>query len=141
MTTEAEVASSPESKKQKMVLEQSPDEEWPEAWLMPDNVEDPCEENRLDPDVKLIPADLKKLGICYWKMPDMDKFEYPIKAVPWDPQDAVDPKLKQLRDDRGYSYADIITIHPDHLPEFECKIKSFFEEHSKSCFESRVCKV
>ena len=131
MSTEVKEASSPESKKPKMSLEQAPDDQWPDAWLMPDSVEDPCEENRLETDVKLTASDLKKLGISYWKMEDTDKFTYPIKAVPWDPQDAVDPKLKQLRDDRGYSYADIITIHPDHLPEFESKIKSFFEEHSK----------
>ena len=60
-------------------------------------------------------AGMRKLGISYWKM-DADAYTYPVKEVPWDPKDAQDPKLKALRDDRGYSYADIITVHPDHLP-------------------------
>lgn len=54
-----------------------------------------------------------------------------------DPSDAVDPKLKALRDARGYSYADIITIHPDHLPGFDEKIKAFFEEHIHDAEEIR----
>ena len=54
-----------------------------------------------------------------------------------DPKDAMDPKLKALRDARGYSYADIITIHPDHLPGFEDKIKAFFEEHIHDAEEIR----
>ena len=36
-----------------------------------------------------------------------------------------------------YSYADIITIHPDHLPEFEKKIAMFFEEHIHDAEEIR----
>lgn len=75
-------------------------------------------------------AELKKIGIAYWKMDDVDKYDYPVKAVPYDPKDSADPKLSALRDSRGYSYADIITVHPDHLPEFETKIKAFFEEVS-----------
>ena len=45
-----------------------------------------------------------------------------VKEVPWDPKEAQDPKLKSLRDDRGYSYADIITVHPDHLPGRSYKV-------------------
>jgi 1,2-dihydroxy-3-keto-5-methylthiopentene dioxygenase len=43
---------------------------------------------------------MRALGVMYWKM-DADAYEYPIKAVPWDPKDAMDPCLEQLRDDRG----------------------------------------
>lgn len=106
----------------------APDSEWPEAWYMPDEVEDQCKPNKLEPNQPVTAADMKKLGICYWKM-DADSYEYPTIQVPWDPKEAMDPKLKALRDARGYSYADIITVHPDHLPEFEKKIKAFFEEH------------
>jgi 1,2-dihydroxy-3-keto-5-methylthiopentene dioxygenase len=52
-------------------------------------------------------------------------------------KDAVDAKLKALRDDRGYSYADIITVHPDHLPQYETKLKAFFEEHIHDAEEIR----
>jgi len=79
---------------------------------------------------------LKDLGIHYWKV-DPEGFEYPALAVPWDPKDAVDPRLAQLRDDRGYSYADIITIHPEKLPDYEKKVKSFFEEHIHDAEEIR----
>lgn len=106
----------------------APDEEWPEAWIMPDEVEEQCQANKLEPNVPVTVEQLKEIGINYWKM-DANAYEYPIKSVPWDPKDATDPKLQALRDARGYSYADIITVHPDHLPEFDKKIKSFFEEH------------
>jgi hypothetical protein len=73
---------------------------------------DQKKENRQEPNKLATVGDLKSLGISYWKM-DADAFEYPVNAVPWDPEVAVDPQLKALRDDRGYSYADIISIHPD----------------------------
>jgi len=124
------------SKKPKTTLPEAPDEEWPESWIMPDEVEDQKKENRLEPNVPVTPEMLHKIGIQHWKF-DADAYQYPVKAVPWDPKDAMDPKLKQLRDDRGYSYADIITIHPDHLPEYEKKIVSFFEEHIHDAEEIR----
>jgi len=99
-------------------------------------IEDQKKENRQEPNKPASVEDCKKLGIQYWKM-DADKFSYPVKAVPWDPKDAVDPRLKAIRDDRGYSYADIITVHPDHLPGFEDKVKAFFEEHIHDAEEIR----
>ena len=33
----------------------------------------------------------------------------------------------KIKKERGYSYTDVCTVHPDHLPNFETKIKSFFE--------------
>lgn len=115
----------------------APDSEWPEAWIMPDEIPetgDQCQSNRLEPNIPVSARDMKDIGISYWRM-DADSYSYPVKAVPWDPQDATDPKLRALRDIRGYSYADIITIHPDHLPEFDAKIKSFFEEVRSSELE------
>ena len=130
-------AAAPEAKKQKTIMEVSPDNEWPEAWMMAEGeTEDQKKENRQEPNVKVTAADMKALGVSYWKM-DADAYDYPLKAVPWDPKDAMDPRLKALRDDRGYSYADIISIHPDHLPEYETKIKFFFEEHIHDAEEIR----
>jgi hypothetical protein len=156
MSEEAKTTESPpESKKQKMGIEESPDGEWPEgecvhdaspwtcnpvetvssvcrhqdnlthlpdppttAWYMTDDVKDQKAENRQEPaNLPATVADLKHLGIRYWKM-DADTYEYPVKAVPWDPKDAVDPRLSALRDDRGYSYADIISIRPDLCTSF-----------------------
>ena len=110
-------------------IPQSPDSQWPESWLMPASViDDQKAENRQFPNVSVSPCALRQLGIAFWRM-DVDTYEYPVKAVPWDPSDYLDPKLSAIRDERGYSYADIITVHPDHLPEFETKVKAFFEEH------------
>jgi len=64
----------------------------------------------------------------YWKL-DASAYTYPKISVPWDPADAIDPNLQRIRDERGYSYADIITVHPDTLPEYDTKVKAFFEEH------------
>ena len=136
MGDKAETAAESESKKPKMFIPEAPDKEWPEAWYMADDVEDQTKENRKDPNEPVSVQLLRSLGISYWKM-DADAYEYPVKAVPWDPKDAMDPKLKALRDDRGNSYADIITIHPDHLPEFQKKIAAFFEEHIHDAEEIR----
>lgn len=56
--------------------------------------------------------------------------------MPWDPSDALDPKLCAIREERGYSYADIITVH-HHLPGFEDKVKAFFSEHIHDAEEIR----
>jgi 1,2-dihydroxy-3-keto-5-methylthiopentene dioxygenase len=124
------------NKKQKMSYQMATDSDWPDAWHMPDAVEDQTKPNRLEPNVPATVDELKKIGLCYWKM-DAESYEYPVKAVPWNPENATDPKLKALRDDRGYSYADIITIHPDYLPDFDKKIASFFEEHIHDAEEIR----
>lgn len=126
-----------EQKKMKMDVEQSADSEWPEAWYMIEgDVEDQKAENRQEPNKPCPVEACKKLGIQYWKM-DAENFTYPVKSVPWDPKDATDPRLQAIRDHRGYSYADIITVHPDHLPGFEEKVKSFFEEHIHDAEEIR----
>ena len=76
---------------------------------------DQREEHRQTPN-KAAPYDeLKKVGVLHWRL-DADK--------------GLDcPKLKDIREARGYSYHDIITVHKDSLPNYEMKIKSFFEEH------------
>ena len=68
---------------------------------------------------------------------DADKYSYPIKAIPWNPNDAIDPKLTSIRSKRGYSYADIITVHRDHLPNYDEKVQAFFEEHIHDAEEIR----
>jgi 1,2-dihydroxy-3-keto-5-methylthiopentene dioxygenase len=135
-TTTTTTDEQPIAKKAKMTLPEAPATEWPEAWIIPKDIEDQYAPNKLEPNVPVTVEDLKKIGICYWKL-DADTYTYPTKAIPWDPKDAKDPMLQQLRDDRGYSYADIITVHPDHLPEFETKLKAFFEEHIHDAEEIR----
>ena len=80
---------------------EAPDSEWPEAWIMPDEVEDQKALNKMEPNQPVTPEAMRKLGISYWKM-DADSFTYPVKSVPWDPSDASDPKLQAIRDLREY---------------------------------------
>mmetsp|Transcript_5648 Transcript_5648/g.6146 ORF Transcript_5648/g.6146 Transcript_5648/m.6146 type:complete len:247 (-) Transcript_5648:185-925(-) len=115
---------------------EAPDAEWPEAWIMSETVEDQKKPNKMEPNVPFNARQLRDLGISYWKM-DAESYTYPVKSVPWDPKDATDPKLAKIRDSRGYSYADIITVHPDHLPGYDDKVKAFFEEHIHDAEEIR----
>ena len=48
-----------------------------------------------------------------------------------------DPRLAEIRHDRGYTYTDVVNVCPEKLPNFEEKIKSFYKEHihyGKDCF-------
>lgn len=92
--------------------------------------------NKFEPNRPADAALLRRLGTQFWKLPP-DEFEYPVKCVPWDPKESPDPKLAAIRDQRGFNYADILTIHPDHLPGYEDKVKSFFEEHIHDAEEIR----
>jgi 1,2-dihydroxy-3-keto-5-methylthiopentene dioxygenase len=58
---------------------------------------------------------LRQLGVVSWRL-DADSHES-------------DPRLEAIRKHRGYNYQDIITITPEKLPNYEEKIKTFFEEH------------
>lgn len=33
-----------------------------------------------------------------------------------------DPELQKIREEKGYSYMDIIDVHPDKLPNYEDKV-------------------
>ena len=61
----------------------------------------------------LLRQTLRDLGILYWRV------EGGMEA----------PKLGRIRAERGYNNFDIIELHPDKLPNYEAKIKMFFEEH------------
>lgn len=114
------------------------DEDWPEAWYMvkDDEVKNQKCVNKLSPNKVVSVKEMKALGLNYWKM-DAETYKYPVKAIPWDPKDATDPRLETLRDDRGYSYADVLTIHPDFLPGFDTHVKNFFTEHIHDAEEIR----
>jgi 1,2-dihydroxy-3-keto-5-methylthiopentene dioxygenase len=88
------------------------------------------------------------MAIQAWYMDDKDDVDQrephktdPVQPVSVDQLDALgvlswegitgedDPKLAEIRKERGYSYTDVITVSPEKLPGYETKIKSFFEEH------------
>ncbi|MBN3281128.1 EIPR1 protein, partial [Polyodon spathula] len=86
-----------------------------EAWYMDDSSEDQRTPHRLEPNKSVSLKELEKLGVSYWKL-DADNYK-------------TDPKLAKIREERGYSYEDIIAIHKDTLPNYEEKLKIFYTEH------------
>ncbi|KAL3162382.1 1,2-dihydroxy-3-keto-5-methylthiopentene dioxygenase [Trebouxia sp. C0010 RCD-2024] len=86
-----------------------------EAWYMDDSQEDQRSTHKCKPDRPASIEQIRKLGVLSWKL-NADNH-------------ADDPKLKAIRAVRNYSYQDVITIRPDTLPNYEQKLKSFFEEH------------
>lgn len=86
-----------------------------QAWYMDESEQDPQLPHRAEPSRPVDLQQLSQLGVLYWKL-DADKYEN-------------DPELEKIRKDRNYSWMDIITICRDKLPNFEEKIKMFYEEH------------
>lgn len=86
-----------------------------EAWYMDASSEDQRLPHRLNPNAPVSEKVLTDLGVAQWVL-DADKYEN-------------DPDLEQIRKDRNYNYQDIIVVSPEKLPNYEAKIKSFFEEH------------
>ncbi|XP_071955770.1 acireductone dioxygenase-like [Antedon mediterranea] len=86
------------------------------VWLMDNDKEDDQRlEHHLEP-VQMLDLDyLDSHGIKYWQV-DADNYK----------QEGL---LDKIRKERGYSYEDFITVSPEKLPNYEEKIKSFFEEH------------
>ena len=44
-------------------IKESPDSDWPEAWMMPDTVEDGRDDNRLEPNISVGVAELREIGL------------------------------------------------------------------------------
>uniref|UniRef100_H2Z978 Acireductone dioxygenase n=1 Tax=Ciona savignyi TaxID=51511 RepID=H2Z978_CIOSA len=82
------------------------------AWRL---VGDQLTDNPTSPDQSVSLDELAKLGVEYFQV-DADTREE-------------NDFYKNLKKERGYSYSDLITVSPDTLPNYEQKVKSFFEEH------------
>ncbi|XP_025938402.1 1,2-dihydroxy-3-keto-5-methylthiopentene dioxygenase isoform X4 [Apteryx rowi] len=86
-----------------------------EAWYMDESPADQRAPHRLQPNRAVALQQLRELGVRYRKL-DADNYE-------------TDPCLKEIRKAENYSWMDIITIQKDKLPNYEEKIKTFYEEH------------
>ncbi|XP_045700245.1 1,2-dihydroxy-3-keto-5-methylthiopentene dioxygenase [Phyllostomus hastatus] len=86
-----------------------------QAWYMDDSTDDPRLPHRAEPARPVGLEQLRRLGVLYWKL-DADRYED-------------DPELEKIRRERNYSWMDIITICRERLPDYEEKIKMFYEEH------------
>ncbi|NXJ03820.1 acireductone dioxygenase [Cyrtonyx montezumae] len=86
-----------------------------EAWYMDESQEDQRAPHRLQPNRAVSLEQLRRLGVAYRRL-DADNYE-------------TDPRLKEIREAENYSWMDIVTIHKDKLPNYDEKIKTFYEEH------------
>ncbi|XP_004699118.1 1,2-dihydroxy-3-keto-5-methylthiopentene dioxygenase [Echinops telfairi] len=86
-----------------------------EVWYMDESPDDPRKPHRPEPSRPVGLEQLRRLGVFYWKL-DADNYEN-------------DPELEKIRKERNYSWMDIITVCREQLPNYEEKIKIFYEEH------------
>ncbi|KAL1432887.1 hypothetical protein MTO96_001883 [Rhipicephalus appendiculatus] len=117
------------------------------AWYMDeDSSVDQREEHQLDPPVPVSLDELREkerspllevvestlIGCkAYYICTRMDNFQ--LNADTYED----DGELEKIRKERGYSYTDVIEISKDKLPNYEEKIKTFFQEHLHSDEEIR----
>ncbi|EXC16741.1 1,2-dihydroxy-3-keto-5-methylthiopentene dioxygenase 2 [Morus notabilis] len=96
-------------------LQVDPREEVIQAWYMDDSDEDQRLPHHRNPKEYVSLEQLDELGVLSWRL-DADNYE-------------TDAELKKIREERGYSYMDFCEVCPEKLPNYEEKIKNFFEEH------------
>uniref|UniRef100_A0A803R8H3 Acireductone dioxygenase n=1 Tax=Cannabis sativa TaxID=3483 RepID=A0A803R8H3_CANSA len=104
---------------------QDPREEVLQAWFMDDSDEDQRLPHHREPKEFVSLDQLAELGVLSWRL-DADNYE-------------TDEELKKIRTERGYSYTDFCEVCPEKLPNYEEKIKNFFEEHLHTDEEIRYC--
>ncbi|KAK6130180.1 hypothetical protein DH2020_036096 [Rehmannia glutinosa] len=100
-------------------------EEVIQAWYMDNSDEDQRLPHHRNPKQFVSFEKLDELGVLSWRL-DADNYE-------------TDPELKKIREDRGYSYMDFCEVCPEKLPNYEEKIKNFYEEHLHTDEEIRYC--
>uniref|UniRef100_A0A7E4VAQ5 Acireductone dioxygenase n=1 Tax=Panagrellus redivivus TaxID=6233 RepID=A0A7E4VAQ5_PANRE len=80
------------------------------AWFMPNTVTDPRDENQLNPPEPATLEQLSKIGVLYYYSEKRDG-------------------LDKIAKERGYDNNDEVVISKNTLPNYEDKVKAFFEEH------------
>ncbi|KAK8949066.1 1,2-dihydroxy-3-keto-5-methylthiopentene dioxygenase 2 [Platanthera zijinensis] len=100
-------------------------EEVIQAWYMDDIEGDQRLPHHREPKQFVSIDRLSELGVLSWRL-NADDYEN-------------DEALKKIREARGYSYLDICEVCQEKLPNYETKIKNFFEEHLHIDEEIRYC--
>jgi len=101
---------------------------WSEMWRLvsDDDIEENDsrqETNKLDDSLLEDASILAAAGVQYMYL-DPSGYAYPESQIPWEPNatnNDLDPLLAELREDRNFSYADIITV--------TSRVDSFWNEH------------
>ncbi|KAJ8460713.1 hypothetical protein OPV22_033639 [Ensete ventricosum] len=100
-------------------------EEVLQAWFMDDGEEDHRLPHHCEPK-KFVSLDkLADLGIVTWRL-NAENHES-------------DEDLKQIREARGCSFMYTVDMHPERLPDYEARLKSFFQEHRHTNEETTYC--
>ncbi|KAI3997334.1 hypothetical protein MKX01_003137 [Papaver californicum] len=96
-----------------------------QAWYMDESDEDQRLPHHREPKEYVSFDRLNELGVLSWSL-DADNYE-------------TDEELKKIRAERGYTYVDFCQVCPAKMPNYEQKIKDFFEEHLHTDEEIRYC--
>lgn len=109
---------------------------WPNAWLMPEeDVKDLKELNRMATNVSVSREDLSDLGISHCEVSNAGDFCCPVRDVPWD-SDGVIEDFGMTTICRDHSYANIITLRPEHFAEHGTEDQFIFQgpSHKDLCY-------
>ena len=93
-----------------------------EAWRMDGSEGDQRLPHKKAQNEEVSLKELESLGVHYWNINGEE-----------------DPRLQEIREQYGYSYSDIVTISPTLMPDYEEKIKMFYQEHLHDDDEIRFC--
>jgi 1,2-dihydroxy-3-keto-5-methylthiopentene dioxygenase len=96
-----------------------------QAWFMDSSDDDQRLPHQLVPNKEVSLSYLAEFGVLYWHFEGEDPSEH--------------AELAKVKVDRGYTYTDTVRIHPSTLPDYEKKLKIFFEEHLHLDEEIRLC--
>ena len=93
------------------------------AWYMDNSDADQRDLHQQSPNVPCSLDKIASLGVLHWSgLSGSD-----------------DPKIEEIKKERGYHYSDIVNVCPDKLPNYEQKVLSFFREHIHYDEEIRFC--
>ncbi|XP_073134589.1 acireductone dioxygenase 1 isoform X1 [Henckelia pumila] len=96
-----------------------------EAWFMEEDEEDQRLPHQKNPPEYVSMDHLAGLRVLYWNL-NPNKYEH-------------DPDLDRIRQERGYSFMDLLDLCPEKVENYDQKLKNFYTEHIHADEEIRYC--